>query len=197
MGKWRQPLRIHVRKPGSSEELSSEEDPRLAETRVIMTQLSPLDDMTAIVTLATYAEFAMTQLLRRSVKSPDALGKKAAGLGYRHLVPLCLAMGVLPPELEQPLLILAELRNNFAHDITYQITESQALRFAQALPRDIIETSSGATVRGQFLSDRVALALELVRILHAPSVEPKVFKEDLMRQVHEQLCMFGGRHDHK
>lgn len=95
------------------------------------------DDLVAVMLGTTYVEYALTNIVRQSVPSPEALGEKAGGLQYRHLVYLTIAFNRIPADLRQALIKLAEIRNGFAHNINAVLSSDAIQGFLDALPSEI------------------------------------------------------------
>lgn len=141
------------------------------------------DPLVTVIVLATYAEYVMTELLRRAVEKRNHIDGKSSGFGYRDLLKLLLAMNELPEDLGNILRELSTMRNRFAHEITYMLPDSDVLRFANAW--EATRADKSMTIDQVFHNATFTLSMELMRLLHAPTMQPVDFLDKVIHELQD------------
>lgn len=103
--------------------------------RALLKMESDIDDLAAVVLAGTFFEYYVRQLIGRKAKL-DVLEPESAALDVSVLIRMARSLGVLPDETARPLLELARLRNKFAHNVDYVLTEEDIDKLAKRLSED-------------------------------------------------------------
>jgi hypothetical protein len=81
-------------------------------------------DLTVVIMGAAFCEYYLRQLIALKADLPALEPRKAETLPFAVLVRMARALEVLPESVERPLMKFAHLRNSFAHDIEYRLSEA-------------------------------------------------------------------------
>lgn len=98
------------------------------------------DDLTAVVVSQTYVEYYLFRRVQQGLSKPEQLGKKGGGLQFRHLMPLAVALDMVPAEWVRPMVLLSEMRNDFAHSIAHRVTAEEVHKLRDSLPLKVSQT---------------------------------------------------------
>lgn len=93
-----------------------------------------------------YCEASLVELLRQSFKNPDAVNIDR--LTFSLKVNLCSALGSLTPDLRSGLLQLNSLRNKIAHNLEYEVQESDQVDLINTLRSSLGEPGEYYFSRG-------------------------------------------------
>jgi len=106
------------------------------------------DQLAAVIRAHLLVEYVLSELMNaKSVKgdwSEEVLGGR---FGYIEKLRIAVSFGLLDRDLWKPLLALGQLRNKFAHKISYFIGEDEQKEFLDAIP------SKYRRQTGNFLSE--------------------------------------------
>lgn len=150
----------------------------------------------ATVILADYAEYILTEILRTSVRRPDALEENAAGLNSNQLRTILAALEKLPNDLQACLEALFDMRSNLSRD-PQQLHDAEICRFVTSLPVSVFSQSDRAhNAVNQFKFARALLCLELTRCLHSPLMNREDFFRDVFAQVSDESARVVLRERH-
>lgn len=115
-----------------------------------------------------YLEHVVAQLLKEALAKPEAISMSRMGFSQR--LDLIVAMALLPDELVSPIRKISGLRNKIAHDLTFEIADSDVRDLENCTPvslRDAVRLETG----------REAGALDLHELLTVI-----LLKADIIRQ---------------
>lgn len=91
-----------------------------------------------------YFEHVVAQLLKEALAKPEAISM--ARMSFNQSLDLVVAMALLPNELVSPIRKISGLRNKIAHDLTFEITESDVRDLENCTPvhlRDAMRSEVG------------------------------------------------------
>lgn len=92
-----------------------------------------LDDLAAVVAAGTLFEFYVRELIGQKADLTLLEPENVEPLPFTTLVRMARSLAVLPETLQRPLVKFARLRNRFAHDVTYRLSDSDVKELQTAL----------------------------------------------------------------
>lgn len=97
-----------------------------------------------IIQAHLYFEHVVAQLLKEALAKPEAIAMSRMGFGQR--LDLVVAMALLPDELVTPTRKISGLRNKIAHDLSFEISDSDVRDLENCTPlylRDAMRAETG------------------------------------------------------
>lgn len=120
-----------------------------------------------------YFEHVIAQILSEGLVKPEAIS--LSRMGFSQRLDLIEALGLLPDELVKPIRKMSKLRNKVAHNLTFEITDSDVRDLENCTPlrlRDAIRATvgrkSGPLELHELLSV-ILLQIDIMRQHHATS----------------------------
>lgn len=114
-----------------------------------------------------YFEHVVAQLLKEALAKPEAISLSRMGFGQR--LDLVVAMALLPDEMVRPIRKISGLRNKIAHDLNFEVAESDVRELENCTPvhlRDAMRAEKDKKEEPLGLNDLLTVILlnaELIR----------------------------------
>jgi hypothetical protein len=131
-------------------------------------RISSGDRWQQLIQAHLYFEHVVAQILTEALAKPEAISLSRMGFGQR--LDLVVTMALLPDEVVTPIRKLSSLRNKIAHDLTFEVSDSDIRDLENCTPvhlREVIQMDAG----------RKAGSLELHELLKLI-----LFKAEITRQ---------------
>lgn len=121
-----------------------------------------------------YFEHVVAQLLKEALAKPEAISMSRMGFGQR--LDLVVALALLPDDLVSPIRKISGLRNKIAHDLTFEIADSDVRDLENCTPvylRDVmlLETREAGPLDLHELLTVILLKADIIRQQSAASRE--------------------------
>lgn len=100
--------------------------------RALLKMENDVDDLAAVVVAGTFFEYYVRQIIGRKANL-DVLEPENAPLDISVLIRMARSLDVLPDAVARPLQELARLRNKFAHNVDYVLTNEDIDKLAKRL----------------------------------------------------------------
>lgn len=95
------------------------------------------DELSAVIVAMTYIEFYLRAMVLLRLPHPERLGKNAGGLQFHNMLKFALALSCINPNMRRCLETLAQIRNDFAHDIDHALSKAQVQTLYNHLPEEM------------------------------------------------------------
>lgn len=135
-----------------------------------------------------YIEHEIVSLLRLELKDPDFILK---GLMFENKLKLAVALGIMPKESFSVYKRLNEIRNKYAHQLEYELTEQDFTNFTQLFRGGSLEISKESLLKKEEaniilkMRDAISLLWANTRILSA-ELKGKKRKEEIGLELFEE-----------
>ncbi|WP_036744607.1 hypothetical protein [Paracoccus sp. N5] len=116
-----------------------------------------------------YFEHVVAQILTEALAKPEAIS--LSRMGFSQRMDLVVAMALLPDELVTPIRKISGLRNKIAHDLTFEVGDSDVRDLENCTPvnlRDAVQAEAG----------RMAGPLELHELLTVILLRADIIRQD-------------------